>query len=63
MHYQIEKRHGLDTLEVAGLVAKIIREEMPVKVTHLDGLGVGLADRLEEKGYGDVINRVDFGGT
>jgi hypothetical protein len=28
---KIEKRHGLDTMEVAGLVAKIIREEKPVK--------------------------------
>jgi hypothetical protein len=50
-------------MEVAGLVAKIIREEKPVKVKHLDGLGVGLADRLEEQGYGDVINRVNFGGN
>ena len=32
LHQQIEKRHGLDTMEVAGLVAKIIREEKPVKV-------------------------------
>ena len=50
-------------MEVADLVAKIIREEKPVKVKHLDGLGVGLADRLEEQGYGDVINRVNFGGN
>jgi hypothetical protein len=29
---KIEKRHGLDTMEVAGLVAKIIRDDKPVKV-------------------------------
>ena len=50
-------------MEVAGLVAKIIREEKPVKVNiDVGGLGVGVADRLEEQGYGDVINRVNFGG-
>jgi hypothetical protein len=60
---KIEKRHGLDTMEVAGLVAKIIREEKPVKVNiDVGGLGVGVADRLEEQGYGEVINRVNFGG-
>jgi hypothetical protein len=60
---KIEKRHGLDTMEVAGLVAKIIREEKPAKVNiDVGGLGVGVADRLEEQGYGEVINRVNFGG-
>ena len=50
-------------MEVAGLVAKIIREDKPVKVNiDVGGLGVGVADRLEEQGYGDVINRVNFGG-
>ena len=50
-------------MEVAGLVAKIIREEKPVKVNiDVGGLGVGVADRLEEQGYGDVISRVNFGG-
>jgi len=60
---KIEKRHGLDTMEAAGLVAKIIREEKPVKVNiDVGGLGVGVADRLEEQGYGEIINRVNFGG-
>ena len=60
---KIEKRHGLDTMEVAGLVAKIIREDKPVKVNiDVGGLGVGVADRLEEQGYGETINRVNFGG-
>ena len=50
-------------MEVAGLVAKIIREEKPVKVNiDVGGLGVGVADRLEEQGYGEIINRVNFGG-
>jgi hypothetical protein len=44
---KIEKRHGLDTMEVAGLVAKIIRKENPAKVNiDVGGLGVGVYDRL-----------------
>ena len=61
--FKIEKRKGLSTMEVAGLVAKIIREDKPDKVNiDVGGLGVGVADRLEEMGYGNVINRVNFGG-
>ncbi|WP_334375413.1 hypothetical protein [Bradyrhizobium sp. AZCC 1719] len=61
--YKLEKRHGLGTMEVAGLVAKIIREEKPAKVNiDVTGLGVGVADRLDEQGYGHTINRVNFGG-
>jgi hypothetical protein len=60
---KIEKRHGLDTMEVAGLVAKIIREEKPAKVNiDVGGLGVGVYDRLIEQGYGDTVNAVNFGG-
>jgi hypothetical protein len=50
-------------MEVAGLVAKIIRDDKPIKVNiDVGGLGVGVADRLEEQGCGDVINRVNCGG-
>ena len=41
-------------MEVAGLVAKIIREEKPVKANiDVGGLGVGVSDRLVEQGYGE----------
>jgi hypothetical protein len=61
--YKIERRRNLSTMEVAGLVAKIIREEKPAKVNiDVGGLGVGVADRLDEQGYGHTINRVNFGG-
>ena len=60
---KIEARRGLDTMEVAGLVAKIIREDKPVRVNiDVGGLGVGVYDRLVEQGYGSVINAVNFGG-
>jgi hypothetical protein len=58
---KIRKHRGLSTMEVAGLVAKIIREDRPDKVSiDVGGLGVGVADRLEEQGL--KINRVNFGG-
>jgi hypothetical protein len=60
---KIEARRGLDTMEVAGLVARIIREDKPAKVNiDVGGLGVGVYDRLMEQGYGDVVKAVNFGG-
>ena len=60
---KIEKRHGLDTMEVAGLVARIILDEKPAKVNiDVGGLGVGVYDRLVEQGYGETVNAVNFGG-
>jgi len=58
---KIEKRRQLSTMEVAGWVARIIADEKPAKVSiDVGGLGVGVADRLEEQGH--KINRVNFGG-
>lgn len=61
---KIEKRHGLDTMEVAGLVARIIREEKPAKVSiDVGGLGIGVYDRLIEQGFdSSVVVAVNFGG-
>jgi hypothetical protein len=60
---RVERRRGLDTMEVAGLVAKIIRDEKPVKVNiDVGGLGIGVYDRLIEQGYGETVNAVNFGG-
>jgi hypothetical protein len=59
---KIEKRHRLTTMEVAGWIAKIIRDDKPVKVSiDVGGLGVGIYERLVEQGYGDVCNAVNFG--
>jgi hypothetical protein len=64
---KIERRRGLDTMQVAGWVAQIIRDDKPAKVNiDVGGLGVGVADRLAEQGCGGfgsgVLNRVNFGG-
>lgn len=59
---KIQKRHGLDTMQVAGWVAKIIRDDKPAKVNiDIGGLGAGIYDRLVELGYRDVVNAVNFG--
>jgi hypothetical protein len=63
---KIEKRHGLDTMQVCGWVAKIIRDDKPHKVNiDVGGLGAGVYDRLVEQGYGAFgsgqVNAVNFG--
>ena len=54
----------MDTMEVAGWVQKIIREDKPVKVNiDVGGLGVGIYDRLREQGVNrSILNAVNFGG-
>ena len=58
-----EARRGIDTMEIAGLVARIIREDKPAKVNiDIGGLGVGVYDRLIELGHSrSLINAVNFG--
>jgi hypothetical protein len=59
---KIERRRHLTTMEIAGWVAKIIRDEQPAKVClDTGGLGVGIYDRLVEQGHGDVVVAVNFG--
>src|SRR5262249_20959701 len=60
---KIEKRKGLTTMEVAGLIASIIRDEDPALVSiDVGGLGIGIYERLVEQGYGNVVQAVNFGG-
>lgn len=63
---KIEKRHGLDTMQVAGWIAKIITDDKPAKVNiDVGGLGAGIYDRLVEQGHGGfgsgIVNAVNFG--
>lgn len=60
---KIEKRRGLSTMEVAGWISKIIRDDKPIKLNiDVGGLGIGVYDRLIEQGYGETVNAVNFGG-
>jgi hypothetical protein len=58
----VETFRGLDTMQVAGVVAKIIREQHPARVyVDVGGLGVGVYDRLREQNF-NVVTAVNFGG-
>ena len=62
---RIESRRGLDTMEVAGWVARIIREDKHIAKVNIDigGMGVGVYDRLIEQGHSrSLVNAVNFGG-
>lgn len=50
--YGLKTVRNHNTMEVAGLIVRIIQEERPVKV-YIDciGIGAGVVDRLREMGY------------
>lgn len=50
--YNVEKHYNLNTMELVGLIRRIIAKECPVKV-YIDciGIGAGIVDRLKEIGY------------
>jgi hypothetical protein len=52
----VDKHHIDDLMGVAGLISKIIDKEKPAAV-YIDstGLGVGVCDRLAERGYSEVV--------
>jgi hypothetical protein len=61
---KIEKRRGLSTMEVAGWIGELIREEKPARVNiDVGGLGAGVVDRLLEQNYGELIGSINFGSS
>lgn len=60
--HKLESHHKLDTMAVAGMVARIILAEQPARVfVDVGGLGAGVVDRLRELGYEHIIEAVNFG--
>ncbi len=61
---KIESRRGLTTMEIAGLVGRIIREDKPARINvDVGGLGVGVVDRLYELGHSrSLVQSINFGG-
>lgn len=60
--YDLEVYEKLSTMEVAGIVHSIIKEENPDQVAiDVGGLGAGVVDRLEELGHGNVVVGINFG--
>jgi hypothetical protein len=60
---KIESWRGLSTMDIAGLVNRLIREEKPDR-TNVDvtGLGVGVYNRLIELGHRGLVNAINFAG-
>lgn len=62
--YNLRSLKDKDTMEVAGIVHRIIMEDNPEKVCiDIGGLGAGVYDRLKELGHGDVCVAVNGGET
>lgn len=62
--YDLVTYDKTSTMEVAGLVNTIIKNERPAQVAiDVGGLGAGVVDRLLELGHGDVVVPINFGGS
>lgn len=62
--YGLESYAKKDTMEVAGIVHRIIINESPSKVCiDIGGLGAGVYDRLKELGHAETIISINSGST
>jgi hypothetical protein len=54
--FKLETHYNIDTMELAGIIKRIIENEKPRKV-YIDciGIGAGVVDRLHELGYTDIV--------
>ena len=60
--YGLESYIKKDTMEITGLVHKIIKEEKPHRVmVDVGGLGAGVVDRLKELGHEEIVVPVNAG--
>lgn len=60
--YKLETYRKRSTMEVAGIVHSIIKEEKPAQVAiDVGGLGAGVVDRLLELGHDEVVVPINFG--
>lgn len=60
--YKIKAYRKKNVVEIANTVTAIINEYKPVRVNiDIGGLGAGLYDILDDRGYRDVIRAVNFG--
>ena len=65
---RIESLKGLSTMQVAGLIGKLLQDPVTQEPSDIDmvfidvgGLGAGIVDRLIELGFEDRITAVNFG--
>lgn len=54
--YNLETHYNIDTMQLAGIVKRIIEHERPKRVCiDCIGIGAGVVDRLHELGYSDIV--------
>jgi hypothetical protein len=54
--FKLETHYNIDTMELAGIVKRIIEKEHPRRVCiDCIGIGAGTVDRLHELGYQDIV--------
>lgn len=59
----LEKHSGLDTMALAGRIAKMLNDDKTIRMAFIDvtgGLGAGVYDRLVELKYGRRVTAVTF---
>jgi hypothetical protein len=57
--YKLERHTNHNTMQIVGLVRKIIEREQPVKVfIDVIGIGAGIVDRLQELGF-DIVEGIN----
>lgn len=62
--YGVKTYAKRSTMEIAGIVSTIIKEENPAQVAiDVGGLGAGVVDRLIELGHKDVVVAINFGSS
>lgn len=62
--FKMQTFKGLDSIQVANVVTAIIKEEKPVRVNIDAGAnGAGVVDILKHRGYGAVVQGINFGGA
>lgn len=58
--YKLETHYNIDTMELAGIIKRIIEKELPRRVCiDCIGIGAGVVDRLHELGYTDIVEGVN----
>lgn len=61
---KVVSKLGINTMEGAGWIKKIIDDDRPKRVfMDVGGPGPGVYDRLVEMGYGEIVRAVNFGSS
>ncbi|MBR1604644.1 MAG: PBSX family phage terminase large subunit [Alphaproteobacteria bacterium] len=61
--YKLEAHSFLDNVQVANILTGIIKEDRPHRIfLDVGGQGAGVYDILRDRGFGEIIRGINFGG-